>query len=112
MKDLGTMVRNSLYFGIGAISLTRERVEELVGDLIKKGEMSSKEGKRFSEEVTDSIDRARKEIDERVRRRTRKAAEALNLVTRDELVKIDRKVSRLRSDLRKLSKEIAEGKGH
>jgi polyhydroxyalkanoate synthesis regulator phasin len=81
--------------------MTREKVEETVSELVKKGEMTKGEGKRFTDEVTKSIDKAKKEIDARIQTGTKKAAEALNLVTRDELKKLERKVTRLSNELKK-----------
>jgi polyhydroxyalkanoate synthesis regulator phasin len=81
--------------------MTREKVEETVSELVKKGEMSKGEGKRFTDEVTKSIDKAKKEIDTRIHTGTKKAAEALNLVTRDELKTLERKVTRLSNELKK-----------
>ncbi len=108
--DLRTIMKNSLYFGIGAISMTREKVEEVVSDLVKRGEMTKGEGKRLTDEVTRAVDRARKEIDSQIHKGTKKTAEALNLVTMDELKKLDRKIDRLRVELRKLSAEAAAKK--
>jgi polyhydroxyalkanoate synthesis regulator phasin len=103
IMDLRTIMRNSLYFGIGAISMTREKVEETVSELVKKGEMTRGEGKHFAEEVTKSVDKARKEIDKQVQMGTKKTAKALNLVTREELKKLERKITKLNSELKKLS---------
>ena len=101
--DFKAVIRNSLHFGVGAISSTREKVEEIVAELVKKGDLTRVEGVRFADEVTRSIDKAKKEIDNQVQKGTRKAAEALNLVTQDDLKKLDRKISRLRSDMKKMS---------
>jgi len=101
--DFKTVIRNSLHFGVGAISSTRERVEEIISELVRKGELTRVEGVRFTEEITRSIDKAKKEIDNQIQKGTRKAAEALNLVTQDDLKKLDRKISRLRSDMKKMS---------
>ena len=101
--DLRSIMRNSLYFGIGAISMTREKVEELVSELVKKGEMTKGEGRRFAEEVTKSVDKARKEIDNQIQKGTKKATEALNLATRDELKRLERKIKKISGDLKKLS---------
>ncbi len=109
--DLRTIMRNSLYFGIGAISMTREKVEETVSELVKKGEMTRGEGRRFTDEVTKSIDKAKKEIDARIQKGTKKAAEALNLVTREELKKLERKVSRLSNELKKQSPSSKRKRG-
>jgi polyhydroxyalkanoate synthesis regulator phasin len=103
--ELRTIIRNSVYFGVGAISMTREKVEEVVAELVKKGEMTRGEGKRFSDEVIRSIERARKDIDSRIQKGTRKATEALNLVTQDEIKRLERRINRLRSDLRKVKEE-------
>jgi polyhydroxyalkanoate synthesis regulator phasin len=103
--DLRTIIRNSVYFGVGAVSMTREKVEELIGDLVRRGELSSGEGKRFSDELTRSIEKARKDLDARIRSGTRKAAEALDLVTRDDIRRLDRRIDRLGADLRKWTPE-------
>lgn len=109
--DLRTIVRDSFFFGIGAISMTREKVEELVSELVKRGEMTRGEGKRLAEELTGAIDRARKEIDRQISKGTKSAAEALNLVTREEMKELERKVARLNEDLKMFRSKPSGKKG-
>jgi len=37
------IIRKAVYMGLGAISMTKDKAEELVDDLIKRGEVASAE---------------------------------------------------------------------
>ncbi len=84
---------------IGALHLSKERLEEMMDELVKKGEMTSSEKaealKRLAEKVESSTEKAKEAIEKQVENTMKK----LNL-----LAKIDRLAERL--DL--LEKEIAE----
>lgn len=48
---MNSILRKALLFGIGSVSLTKEKAEELVKELKKKGQLSEKEGRRLVKEV-------------------------------------------------------------
>lgn len=55
------MMKKVIYFGLGAISLTREKAEKMIQEMVEKGEMSKDEAKKF---VDDSIKRGEEERQE------------------------------------------------
>jgi polyhydroxyalkanoate synthesis regulator phasin len=50
MPDL---LRKSILFGLGAIHLTKEKVEEYVNTLVKENNINEEEGKKIVQEVLD-----------------------------------------------------------
>jgi len=55
------MMKKVIYFGLGAISLTREKAENMIKEMVEKGEMSKDEAKSF---VDDAIKRGEEEKQE------------------------------------------------
>lgn len=49
--DFTDTIKNILLAGIGAAAVTAEKSKEIVGDLVKKGELTVEEGKSLNEEL-------------------------------------------------------------
>lgn len=98
MKEL---LQNIMYAGIGAATLTREKLEELQDELIEKGKMSRDEGKQFVDELRSKSEKAREQLDQWITRRVEDQVKQLNLASRDEIAELHRKVDELRALLEK-----------
>ena len=92
MKEL---LKNVLYASIGAAFLTKEKIEELKGDLIEKGKMSQEEGKQFVDDLLRRSEKARDQLDLWINKRVEERIEQFNLATRDELADLRRQVEEL-----------------
>ncbi|MGI6435781.1 MAG: phasin family protein [Syntrophomonadaceae bacterium] len=55
------MMRKFLYFGLGALSLTRDKAEKIMNEMVDKGEINKDEAKQF---VDDAIKRGTEEKEE------------------------------------------------
>jgi polyhydroxyalkanoate synthesis regulator phasin len=49
MKDL---IEKTILLGVGAASMTREKLEALVGEFVKRGELTREEGQKLMEEAS------------------------------------------------------------
>lgn len=49
--DLGEGVRKIFLAGVGAVAMSAEKSQQLVNDLVKKGELTVEEGKALNEEL-------------------------------------------------------------
>ncbi len=98
MKD---MLKNVLYAGVGAAFLTKEKIEELKGDLIDKGKLTKEEGKQFVDDLIKRSERARDELELWINKRVEERIKHLDLATSDELADLKRKVEELQVAINK-----------
>lgn len=55
LSELGNDVRKFLLAGIGAAAVTVEKSEEIIKELIKKGELTVEQGKSLGEELKHKV---------------------------------------------------------
>ncbi len=86
-------VRKAIYMGAGLASMTADKIQEAVDEIVKKGELSEKQGRDLVDELFERSDKTRKEMGERVEKITQDVLEKLRIPSRrdmDELkVRID-----------------------
>ncbi|MBW2035295.1 MAG: hypothetical protein JRI94_17255 [Deltaproteobacteria bacterium] len=58
MSDMNDLIRKVVLTGIGLAALTKEKIEEVVKEVVEKGKLSEKEGKEF----IDSLKRREKNL--------------------------------------------------
>jgi polyhydroxyalkanoate synthesis regulator phasin len=51
-------MKKMMLFGVGLAALTREKTEEFVKELVKKGELSEKEGKQLINDLVEKSKRS------------------------------------------------------
>ena len=93
--------RKLLLAGIGAAVLTKERIEGIVRELIKQGEISKEEGIKLVKEVLQKGEEMQKTLEAKIEVGINKAMERLNIPTRKE-------IQELREKLEKLIKKVEE----
>jgi len=71
--------------GLGALSITRERAEEIVDELVKKGEVAAEEKKSLIENLLKVTEEKKAETREFIKKEVRKALETLDVPTRQEI---------------------------
>ena len=93
------MLKNVLYVGIGAAFLTKEKIEELKGDLVEKGKMSQEEGKQFVDDLLRKSEKAKDQLELWINKRVEERIKQLNLATKDEVADLQRKIEELQAVL-------------
>lgn len=103
-----SVIKNILLVGVGVVSLTREKVEEAVEELIKRGEVASADRSKAIEELQQKAQAAaaeiRKVVDERVE------AVAKRLRSTEEVAKLRAKVEELTTRVANLEAGAKKGK--
>lgn len=85
--------------GIGALSLTQKRGEELLGELKEKYKFSEEEGKAFIEKIQGVAKESREKIAEAAEGEVKKAADRIGIVSRTEFDKLLQRVEELEKKL-------------
>ncbi|GAW91815.1 phasin family protein [Calderihabitans maritimus] len=94
-------LRKGFLLGLGAMSLTREKAEQLVEDLVKKGQVSTDEAKQFVEQLVERGREEREQLRGTVQSEVQKVRDELGLVTRKELEELEARVKALEERLQK-----------
>ena len=87
--------RKLLLAGIGAAVLTKEKIEGIVRELIKQGEISKEEGIKLVKEVLQKGEEMQKTLETKIEVGINKAMERLNIPTRKEIQELREKLEKL-----------------
>lgn len=99
------LLRKILVASIGAAVLTREKVEGLVDELVKRGEIASKEGPKLVKELLKESQKAKKELEEKIEEATQKTLKKLRLATRAEIEELKIKLEKLEKKIGKMEEK-------
>ncbi len=95
------LFKKTMMAGIGLALQTRDEVEELARDMVKKGTMNEQEGEKFLDELLKRYDEAKDKLEEMLEASVKKFLKKADIVTRDEL-------KALKKEIRELKKAISD----
>jgi len=99
------IIKKAMLAGLGA----QEKAKEFIDDLVKAGELSKSEGASLVKEWVSKAEESTKDMDHKVKDAMSAAFEKLNIPTRGDLEKVEKKLQNISARLTKL--EGSEGKG-
>lgn len=91
------LLKQVFTLGLGAAVTTKEQIEKTVDSLVKKGEVSKEDSKDLINQWVEKGEQAKQDLDEVVKTRVQQALTSLNLVTKDELNELERRIRLLES---------------
>ncbi|MDA8098326.1 MAG: phasin family protein [Nitrospiraceae bacterium] len=92
------VVKRAMLAGLGA----QEKAKEFVDELVKAGELSKSEAATTIKEWTSKAEQGTKDMDVKFKDAVTGVLEKLNIPTRDDIEKLEKKVQSLSARLRKL----------
>jgi polyhydroxyalkanoate synthesis regulator phasin len=81
--------------GLGALSMTRERAEQMFDDAVSKGKAAKDSRTGFVKEVMDSADKTRSELEKMISEQVQKTVTNLHLATQEDVQRIEQKLDQL-----------------
>lgn len=97
------IVEKTLLAGIGALSLTQKKAEEVIDDLKKHLNLSEEEGKTLLSKLQSAAKENQQRLEERACEEVKKACERVGVVTEEEFHKLQKKVAQLEKQLKTLA---------
>ncbi len=95
---INELIHKTIMAGLGV----PEKINEVVDELVKKGELSESQGANLVKECSDKISRTGEEINRTVSDVIEKALEKMNIPTREDVDKLNKKIMSLSSKVKKL----------
>jgi polyhydroxyalkanoate synthesis regulator phasin len=96
-------IRRIMLMGVGAMSLTRERVEQFVSDSIARGELTSEQGKSLMEDWGRRAEERQAQLETMVRQQVERAINLAGLAPRSEVVRLEARLNALADRLHHLT---------
>lgn len=94
-------IRKMTLAGAGLAVLTTEKIQEIVDELVKKGEISEKEAKETFKEIGKKSKQAKKDLEDRIEDMVGSLLNSMNIPTRKEIEEIKKRLSRIEKKARK-----------
>ncbi|WP_434564225.1 hypothetical protein PQ690_07950 [Thermoanaerobacterium thermosaccharolyticum] len=93
------MLKEMFLAGLGAVSLTKDKLEEIAQELIKRGELTAEDKNNFINNALSSVNKQKQIIKDKAYENFQQLAKEANLVTRDEFNLLLERVAELESKL-------------
>jgi polyhydroxyalkanoate synthesis regulator phasin len=101
---IAEVIKKAMLVGLGA----QEKAKEFVEELVKAGELSKSEASTLVKEWTSKAEESTKEFDKRVKETVATVLEKLNIPSREDMEKLEKKVQALNARLKKFEGGSAE----
>lgn len=92
MKDL---LSKGLALGLGLAVVSKEQIEKLVDELVKKGEVSTAESKELVRDLFEKGEAEKKEMNARIHEQVEKLLNELNIPTKADLERLEQRIQAL-----------------
>lgn len=96
MKDL---LGKGLAFSLGLAVASKEQVEKLVDEMVKKGEVTAAESKDLVRELMEKGEAGKKEMNDRISEQLEKLLKELNIPTKADLERLEQRILELENKL-------------
>jgi len=83
--------------GLGAMSITKEKAEQIFDEYVKKGQAQREQKTGFVKELLDSAEKTRTDLEKLVSEQVKKAVAQIQLATKDDIKRIEQKLDTLLS---------------
>ena len=90
------IIKKTLLTGVGLALKTWDEVEELAKDLVDKGKMSEKDGRKFLQDIKKRYEETQKKLEARVEKTVKEFLKKSDVVTADELKALKKEVRELK----------------
>ena len=92
MKDL---IKKGLALGLGFAVVSKEQIEKVVDELVKKGELSASESKDLMSELLQKGEEQQKEINTKLRDQVQKILDELNIPSNADIDRLEKRITQL-----------------
>ena len=88
--------------GIGVLSITEEKIKQVVNELVEKGEMNKEEGKTLVHELLTEKKKQMQDFEEKISGDVQNAIGKSKLASKDDVSRLEDKITELEKTIQKL----------
>jgi polyhydroxyalkanoate synthesis regulator phasin len=94
------LLKKTYLAGLGLASMTQEKIEELVDDLVKRGEVAEKDRGKIIEDMLNRVQEEQDKLFKKVREYVKKVVHEMGLPTQDEFSELQKRIEKLENKLK------------
>jgi len=94
-------VKKAILISAGLASMTAEKIEQAVEEIVNKGELSETQGKEFIRDLKEKSAKAKKEMGERIDKMVDDTLRKLSIPTRKEVEELKARIEELEKAMEK-----------
>jgi len=95
------LFKKFVYTGVGLVSLTKDKVQKLVDEMVDENKISATEGKKLVEDFLKNTEEKRTEIEGQLKNGVEKVVKKFNFATQKEVENLEKRIKDLESELSK-----------
>ena len=103
--------KDMLATGLGAVFLTKDKIEDMVQKLVEEGSVNKQEAEELISNMVEKAKKQREEIKDKVKTELKNEFEKAGFSKQEEVDDLKAKVDRLELQLKSLEKQVKELKG-
>lgn len=89
------LIKKAMLTGLGAASLTKEKIAEIGRDFADRGKLSQQEGEKLVEELLARVEESKQEIKKQIDERVEEILKKMNLARMSDLDELKRQIKEL-----------------
>lgn len=89
------LIKKAMLTGLGAASLTKEKIGEIGRDFVDRGKLSQQEGEKLVEELLARVEESKQEIKKQIEERVEEILKKMNLARMSDLDELKRQIKEL-----------------
>jgi len=95
------LMKKTMLTGIGLALLAKDEMEELAREVVEKGKMTEKDGKKFLNDLHERYEDVQSKLEERVENAVKEFLKKADVVTADELKALKKEIRELKKAVNK-----------
>lgn len=93
------LVKKAMFTGIGIVSLSRDKVEEMARDFIEKGKLSEQEGEKLVAELLKKSEESRTELKKQIEEQVHSVLGKMDLAAKSDLAELRTELLEIKAKL-------------
>lgn len=99
------LLKKALYVGLGAVSLTEEKLRQMLDEMVAQGALGKKEGEELIKEFLQTASENRQKWQQLIEERVKLVLQELSLVTKEDLHQLEQRLEVLEKRVQDLEKD-------
>ena len=100
MSGTGNYLKDVFLAGVGMFSMTRERIQEVVDNLVRAGQVDSDQAQDFARKLGDRAESERRSLENLIGQQIGILVKEMGLVTAGDIQKIEDRIDRIEEILK------------